>query len=399
MKRGGVIVGSGIVGSAVGYELSRRGLSDLHVIDPDRAGSLSSSERNAGGVRHLWQQSINTELSRLSIELFTQIKDEIGFKQTGYLWLYKKGNEAAGEANFKIARSRNLDYEKLSPSDIKNRYPFLDKLDDVSFALLGRKDGIINSNALKVFFQTEAEKRGVRFHDRTALQGLTESGATISLRLSKLSGETASHQFLEAGTGAENTETWEAGFVILACGPWMKRVLPVLDIPPLTSPIRRQIALFKSESFDMTPYGMVVDTSRVYFHPEGGNILAGLVLKEEPVGFNFSFDSDFFENHIWPPLYERSSSMEKLKPLGGWGGLYSYTPDTAGILGRLPKFKQVYEIHSFTGRGVMQAYGAAVAMADLVTLGKFDKIDASCLGRERFLSNDKSKLLPEGLHI
>jgi glycine/D-amino acid oxidase-like deaminating enzyme len=152
---------------------------------------------------------------------------------------------------------------------------------------------------------------------------------------------------------------------------------------------------FKADDFDMSPYGMVVDTSGVYFHPEGKNILAGIVLKEEPAGFNFQYDNSFFENSIWPALYERSSYFEKLKHLTGWAGLYSYTPDITGILGKVSE--SIYEAHSFTGHGVMQSYAVGLLMSELVTEGKFQTLDAKVLSQSRFHS--QSQWLTENLHI
>jgi len=75
----GIIVGAGVIGSAVAYELSRRGVKGIHVFDADLQGGLSSTERNAGGVRHLWEQQVNVELSRQSIKFFESIAPEIGF--------------------------------------------------------------------------------------------------------------------------------------------------------------------------------------------------------------------------------------------------------------------------------------------------------------------------------
>lgn len=402
MKVNGVIVGAGIVGSAIAYELSRKGVSDIHVLDPDLEGLLSSTERNAGGVRHLWQQPINRELSRYSIALFETIKSEIGFNQTGYLWLFGKGEESSGEDMLSRTRSHQLDYEKLSISDIRSRYPFVDKTDDLAFAIFGAKDGLINSNSLKQYFREEAKKRGVTFHDRHVVQSMTEKQRKAEISVTTLTSDIAAQDYLKnpkALTNDQATTVWSADFVILAAGAWSRDLLIPLIPNPLIEPIRRQIILFKAENFNMNDYGMIVDTSRVYFHPEGGNILAGLVLKNEKPGYKFDVDSNFFEEHIWPALYERSSSLERLKPITGWGGLYSYTPDTSGILGKIPGTQTLYECHSFTGRGVMQSYGAAIAMSELIMTQKFHTIDASCLSRERFSMGDSSKLLPEGLHI
>ena len=61
------IVGAGIVGSSLAMALGERGVRAV-VLDIDLAGRLSSSERNAGGVRATWWQPVNIVLCRASIE-------------------------------------------------------------------------------------------------------------------------------------------------------------------------------------------------------------------------------------------------------------------------------------------------------------------------------------------
>lgn len=396
----GIIVGGGIIGSAVAYELARRGVTDLHVLDPDLDGEWSSTERNAGGVRHLWMNRVNMDLARCSITLFNHIEKEIGFQKKGYLWLFSKENKGDGEATLSRALKNGLDYQQLNVPELRERYPFLDKTDDLAFGLFGARDGLINSNGLKQYYRDQAKAKGVKFHDRVWVQSLKEDakGAeVIATVLPSRDPAVALLQNPDLGPVGE-AKTWKADFVVLCAGAWMHKLLAGLVDQPMIQPIRRQISFFKAEDLDLADYGMVVDTSRVYFHAEGGNILAGFVLKDEKPAYRFDYDSDFFETYIWPALYERSSKFEKLKEVSGWGGLYSYTPDTSGILGKLPGHERVIEAHSFTGRGLMQSYGAAVAVTDLILEGRFIHIDAQGLTRDRF-NAPKQTWLFEGLHI
>lgn len=401
MNRRGIIVGAGIIGSAVAFELSRRKGIQLSVVDPDLTGSLSSSERNAGGVRHLWQQPINMELARASIALFDQVGEEIGFQRTGYLWLFNHEQAGSGTHILNAAKERGLRYEQCSSSQIQERYPLLDKLDDVAFAVFGPNDGLINSNALKEYYRRQARAAGVEFLDRTWVTHIDESSSHAVLQCTHPPDEATALRWLSDGKpendGKLRKSRLEADFVILCAGAWTGPLLNPWVADPLIQPIRRQICFFEGPQ-PSRGMGMVVDSSRVYFHPEGGKFLGGVVLKSEPPGLRFDLDSDFFETHIWPALYERSTHFERLKLVSGWGGLYSYTPDTSGILGRVPKTQRIFECHSFTGRGVMQSFGAAIAIADLVEHSEFRKLDASPLHRERFLS-PQSNWLHEGLHI
>ncbi|HYB90713.1 MAG TPA: FAD-dependent oxidoreductase, partial [Candidatus Binataceae bacterium] len=83
-----------------------------------------------------------------------------------------------------------------------------------------------------------------------------------------------------------------------------------------------------------------------------------------------------------------------LRHVTGWAGLYEVSPDRSAIVGMA--MPRVYEAHGFSGRGVMQSYGAGQALADLIVKGRYDRFDASALARSRF---DRDALVFEELHI
>ncbi len=78
------------------------------------------------------------------------------------------------------------------------------------------------------------------------------------------------------------------------------------------------------------------------------------------------------------------SAFERLRHVTRMGRAVRGIPDRSAIVGRAAPTKPVYEAHSFSGRGVMQSYGAGQALADLIANGKYGAFDASTLSRERF---------------
>jgi glycine/D-amino acid oxidase-like deaminating enzyme len=190
--------------------------------------------------------------------------------------------------------------------------------------------------------------------------------------------------------------------VVNCAGPWASEIAKILHYPSPSFPVRRQISLFDCRDVDLTPYGMIVDTSGVYFHPEATNGLSGFATPREPAGVNFEYDGEsFFMEHIWPALYERSSSFERLRHLGGWAGLYECSPDESAILGKVELGRAgshggVYEAHSFSGHGAMHSFAAGRALAELLTAGRFETIDVSILTGRRF---ETGQLVHEGLVI
>ena len=142
---------------------------------------------------------------------------------------------------------------------------------------------------------------------------------------------------------------------------------------------------------------MIVDPSGLYFHPEGAGVLAGYSIPDEAPGFDFTYDDAFFETHLWPRLAHRASAFERCALRRGWAGLYDVTPDRSGVAGAVAGFTNLFEAHSFTGRGVMQSYGVATGMAELLATGRFETLDLSPLRRERF--DDPARWVTEDLHI
>jgi glycine/D-amino acid oxidase-like deaminating enzyme len=127
-------------------------------------------------------------------------------------------------------------------------------------------------------------------------------------------------------------------------------------------------------------------------------VLAGYSIPDEASGFDFDYDDDaFFENEIWPRLAHRASSFERCAHVRGWAGLYAVTPDRSGIAGTVDGFANLFEAHSFTGRGVMQSWAVGQALGELIATGRYGALDLSALTRTRFA--DPERWVEEELHI
>ena len=83
------------------------------------------------------------------------------------------------------------------------------------------------------------------------------------------------------------------------------------------SPSRRQVFFVEiREPLGAVP--LVIDGSGVYFRPEGMGYLTGMSNPNEPEGFHFEVDHDYFTNDIWPLLAARVPAFEALKVSQSW---------------------------------------------------------------------------------
>jgi sarcosine oxidase subunit beta len=416
-----LIAGGGIVGTSLACALARRGVAGVHVVDLDLAGIYASSELNAGGARATWWQPVNVEACRLTLAFFQEHAERFAFQPRGYLWLYDDRSLFATALEKRaLQNAAGLEVEILEVAEVARRFPLLDRnLDELVGATFSPRDGLVNPNSVRAWYRAEAERLGVRFWNRHYVNGVrTErvAGAAGVVR------RVAEVDVVEVQRGDPTDEDGRVRQILtthhvpaamrlseqqircdslVSClGAWSPVFSAKIGVHDVTEPVRRQISLVDVHAEDRAPgvafdgLGMIVDASGLYFHPEGAHMLAGY----STPGFDFGYDgSDFFQAEIWPRLAHRASSFERCGHVRGWAGLYAVTPDCSGIAGHVEGFSNLYEAHSFTGRGVMQSWAVGESMASLLATGAWAEVDLSPLARDRF--SDPARWVREDLHI
>ncbi len=394
------IIGGGIIGSALAMALAEGGAVGVVVYDFDLDGVLSSTELNAGGVRATFHQPLNVLASKLSIDYFAANAEAVGYRPCGYLWMHDALGIERTSKSFACWESADWPYEVWDVSKLRDYLPFIDKPEGLSGAVFSPRDGLLNPNLLKLHYRTRAKERGVQFIDRHLLRESSESSTGIELcfemtpRTMTLDERVATYKSLEQR--APGHLTVRAKRVVNCAGPWAKETARILGYDSPSYNVRRQVSLFDCRSVDLSPYGMIIDPSGVYYHPEAGNILGGVAERDEPRGQNFTYGGeDFFQEKIWAPLSVHSTKFEALRHLGGWGGLYEVSPDESAIIGAvtLPSNEgRIFESHSYSGHGIMHSYASGVALAEMMLHGKASMTDLERFSGARF---ERGQLLSE----
>ncbi len=391
-----LIVGAGLIGSSVAWHAARLGGGRVRAIDFDLEGSLSSSEMNAGGVRATLNQPINIQMSQHTIDYLESVAEDVGYRACGYLWLQSPEKFPGALKAREQQQAMGWEVQSWDVSELRRRVPFLDKTDGIAGALFAPRDGLVNPNLLKGHFRARARETGDIFAASTQLTAVPPAGGGPARVLcERLERQPTSEEKLEVLTGRGNSVPsrkleYRAERVVNCAGPWAGEAARRLGYESPVHATRRQVSIFDCRDVDLTPYGMIIDTTGVYFHPEAMNGLGGYCDHGEPRGINYHYDSEaFFMERIWPALYERSSAFERLKHLTGWAGQYEVSPDDSAIIGRVEagdagRSGRVLEAHSFSGHGVMHSHTAGVVLAELMAKGRFETLDAAELAGSRF---------------
>ena len=276
-----IVIGAGIVGSSVTMALAERGKRTL-AIDVDLSGRLSSSEKNAGGVRATWWEAVNVTLCRASIRYYESIAREVGFRQKGYLWLYDAETWPKALAHIDLQRSLGHPIETLTAQQVHQHAPEIDRLDGIEGATFSPHDGLINPNLLKNNYRERARSKGAEFRDGVYIYAIDNRGDGVCLETwhadEPMTDAALMRMMTEDGPGEAEVghlEKLEADAVVIAGGAWSRNVLRLLGLKDHSEPIRRQICVVDNRATNFDAYGMIVDTTGLYFHNEGSHILAG----------------------------------------------------------------------------------------------------------------------------
>jgi len=413
-----LIVGAGVIGSSVAMHLSEKlgaagSAGDNNnfgvlAVDFDLEGSLSSSELNAGGVRAIWVNACNILSSKTSIEYFSKNAEDVGYRDCGYLWLYRGEQTAIADKAQILQQDLGWEVQNWSTKELTENIPFIDKTDSISKITFSPRDGLVNPNRLKNHYREKAAQNGSKFWDRIWIDSVEQNSKGFLVKARQFINKPIDIDMKEKVL-TQQAHDLKALDIEIQCsrlvncaGAWAGQLAEHCGYQIGSKPYRRQLCIFDAQKVDLTPYGMIVDTSGVYFHPEATNGLAGYADPSEAPGYRFNYDEDaFFMEKIWPALYERSSHFEALKHITGWSGLYAESLDHSAIIGESPSHSRafpgrLYEAHSYSGHGVMHSYSSVLGIAELMLNGKYQTLDLSAFSGSRF---DEGKLIEERLVI
>jgi glycine/D-amino acid oxidase-like deaminating enzyme len=178
--------------------------------------------------------------------------------------------------------------------------------------------------------------------------------------------------------------------VINAAGAWAKQICAMAGWRVPIEPMRRYEHYFEAaEKIEPLPY--IKDVHRLAFRPEGKGYSGGVPTLDEPRGYNFEVDHDYFQRVVWPALAARFPQFERTKEKNVLPGLYDQNEfDATPIIG--PWSGELENFHlmaGFSGHGLMHAPGCGRAIAELILDGRYETIDLTRFGWQRVAKGER----------
>lgn len=375
------IIGGAVMGSSIACQLAQR--SDFSgrivVIEADPSYQVCASTRSAASIRQQFSSAINIEISLFGIEYLRSIDERlqvngdrpaIDLNEGGYLFLATPDKEGILRDNHALQTRLGADIGYLDKEALKAKFPWL-SVDDLSAGCHGLTgEGWFDGYGLMQAFRKKARSLGVEYLAAKA-DGVRREGPDWRFELS--TGETVSAGTLVNAAGASG-------------GAEICRQAGV-DVPIHT----RKRCVFTFECREtLGGFPLLIDPNGTYVRPEGTGYICGSAPPEyqDPDCDDFEVDYAFFEDHVWPTLAARVPAFEAIKPGAAWAGSYDMNLfDHNAFVGAVPGLDRFYLALGFSGHGLQQSPAVGRGIAELIAAGRYETLDLSALGMERYGSN------------
>ena len=357
------IIGAGVVGLSVAYELAQYGLQ-VCLIDRGQPGH----EASWAGAGILAAADVETaatpyeQLGRLSSQLHAtwsvQLREETGidngYRRCGGIHVARSdADRVALDDLIQYCQSCGIRYESLSPSALVESVPSLT-------GPLGR--GEIQAAC---YLPDEAQLRNPR-HLQALIVACQARGVDISTGVEVVGFETASRRVTTGHTsaGPVHAEQW-----CIATGAWTRSLLESLGRSPILKPIRGQMVLFHATEQLFIP--IISEAARYLVPRDDGRILAGST--EEDVGFVKENTAEGVADLVAFAI-GLVESLETVPIEKTWSGLRPGTADRLPYLGRMGDWDNVSVAAGHFRSGLWLSSGTAVVVGQLIR-GEAPSID------------------------
>ncbi len=363
-----VIIGGGISGCAIAYNLAKKGVKDVIIIEREYLSS-GATGRCGAGIRMQWGTEMNCRLAKYSVEFFETANEvleydgDVEFKQGGYLIIAATDKEVDQfHKNIALQNSLGIPSRYITPQEAKEIVPHMDET-QILGAAFNPKDGHLNPFHTTQAYADAAVRLGVeimKFTEVTAID--VENGKIKGVHTDK---------------GYISTP-----IVVNAAGGYSQLIGDMVGIElPLFSE-RHQILVTEAVAPMQGPMFMSFSQNIYCQQTPHGSFIMGRGDPNEARDLRITSTWGFLEEmaktciRFLPPLKE-------LRMVRQWSGLYNMSPDRQPIYGPVEGLEGFFLACGYSGHGFMFGPVTGVVIAESI-LGEKHTIPVDALGLDRF---------------
>jgi len=365
-----VVIGGGAVGCSALYHFAKAGWTDVVLLERDEltAGSTWHAAGNCPNFSVSW---CLLKLQQYSTQLYARLGDEVGadlsYHRTGSIRLAHSADRV-DEFHHVAAQARalGLEFELLSPAEIRARHPFLE-LDGIRAGLWDPEDGDIDPSQLTQALAKGARDRGATIHPHTRVTGIRALPGG-SWRVETPSGAIEAEYVV-------NAAGYRGGEVAAMIGEY----LPIVTLSHQYL-VTEDIPALKARGLERLPLVRDPDVS-YYLRQERHGLLLGPYESSARAHW-LDGVAEEFAHQLFPDDLVRleeyiAAACARVPILGSVGvkrvinGPIPYAPDGNPLMGPAAGARNFFHCCAFTF-GIVQAGGAGKTIAEWVVNGEPD---------------------------
>ena len=366
-----VIIGAGVMGASIAFQLARRKAGRIVVIDKGHVGS-GGSGRSSALIRMHYSFPAEVQLALVSLRMFERWGELVGeatlFQKTGFVRIVHPNEMERLKLNVDMQQKLGVNVSLISGQDLQKLEPDW-IVNDVEVAAYEPDSGFGDGAAVANDFLARARDQGVCYFPRTQTTGIRVEGGRVR-------GVTKNQGEIDAAT------------VIASTGPWTRPLLQKIgcDLPIETE--YHQVAILKNAP-DMKGGGCAcIDSgTQTYFRPDGQDkFLVGDFYGQRPVDpDNFpQRASDESLGEVIERACGRVPKLENAEVMRGVTGVYDMTPDSRPLLGEIPGVAGLHVCAGFSGMGFKLSPAIGLVMSELILDGVATTVDITPFRPQRF---------------
>jgi sarcosine oxidase subunit beta len=366
-----VIVGAGVMGTAIAFHLAKRKTGKIVLLDRDHVGR-GGSGRSSALIRMHYTFPPEVQLAVVSLKMFQNWQDVVGasgdFRKTGFVRIVHPHEIERLKVNVDMHRKLGAIVELVDQKQLQELEPDW-KLDDVELAAYEPNSGYGDGAGVAGDFLEAARNLGAEYFSRTQATALAVTSGRV--------------KGVETDRG-----TISAPVVIVATGPWTRPLIQQADYDLPIECEFHQVAILRNAP-DMKGGGCacIDSVTATYFRSDAHDkFLVGDFYGTRPIDpDNFpQRASDESLEEIIQRACRRLPKLEGAEIMRGVTGVYDITPDSRPLLGELPEIRGAYVCAGFSGMGFKISPAIGLVMSELVLDGAGRTVDISAFRPSRF---------------
>jgi sarcosine oxidase subunit beta len=370
-----IVVGAGVMGASIAYNLSQRGLKVL--VLERQSVAVGATGASSGLVRMHYDIEVDSALAWQSFHIFRnwreRIGGECGFKRTGFFQIVAPEKNDQLRGNVEMQQSLGILTELVTAGDVKKLAPMF-KTEGFEFAAYepesGYADPVLTTNS----FMMNAKACGAVLMQDCEVTGIRVSGGKVV--------------GVDAGRGS-----FDAPILINCAGTFADRIANMVDVDiPLDTWSHDVAFVRRPANVGMHP-SCIDDVLQMYFRPEGELTLIGLEdynrMGEPPESELGRVDQEFVMRAI-DRICERVEGMDEGSLHSTHVGRDGLTPDQRAVIDQAGP-DGFYIACGFSGTGFKLSPAVGVCMSELILDGRAQLVDISSLNAGRFARGELLK--------